>query len=157
MSKKIISMDVFDTAIIRTVYKPSDLFGLISDEFKIKRIEAETKARQNKTCYNIDDIYAFLPGYDKQVEIELELENCRPNPTFLRMYDKNKVIFISDMYLSSEIIKKMLIKCGYEDPKVFVSCEWNAHKGDGGLFKAIPVQVSEHYGDNYIADILGAR
>lgn len=152
-----ISFDIFDTAISRKVYKPVDIFSIIGDDFKNKRVEAEIKARELKSVYNIDDIYAFLPEYDKQVEIGLELENCYANKYFLDMYDENKHVFISDMYLSSDILKQMLIKCGYTNPKIYVSCEWNAHKGDGSLFKVIPENIELHYGDNYIADILGAK
>jgi predicted HAD superfamily hydrolase len=162
----IVSFDVFDTALVRSVYKPTDLFDLIElrigNDFKKKRLQAEQNARKKCITYDIDCIYSFLPEFNKNIEIRFELENCKPNPYFLDRYNTElfDVIFISDMYLSSATIKEMLIKCGYKDPKVFVSCELGEHKATGRLFKKVEKLVGKidtHYGDNYIADILGAR
>ena len=167
MTNKLISLDVFDTAIYRTVYEPKDIFKLVEKEvgnnFYQKRIEAEEKAARKFKYYNIADIYSFLrPEFEPSIEIEFELSNCMANQQLLAKYNKspNKYIFISDMYLPSYLIADMLKKVGYKNPRVFVSCELQACKGNGELFKKVQEQVGPidtHYGDNYIVDIEGAK
>lgn len=161
------SFDVFDTALLRTVYLPTDIFKLVEQEvsrnFHDKRIEAEKKAREKNFFYNIYDIYEFLPEFDVNLEIQMELNNCKANPKILELYNLNpsEYVFISDMYLPSEIIKKMLEKIGYKNPKVFVSCEMKAIKFDGSLFlkvqETLGQRITKHYGDNYAVDIEGAK
>ena len=167
MTSKLVSIDVFDTAILRTVYEPRDIFKLVENkvgrDFYKKRVEAESKAAQKHKYYNIADIYTFLrPEFEPSVELEMELENCLPNQEILSMYNKNpeKYIFISDMYLPSYFIAGMLERAGYKSPRVFVSCELRAYKGGGDLFKKVIEKmgpIEKHYGDNYVADIEGAK
>lgn len=161
------SLDVFDTALLRTVYLPTDIFKLIEQEvgndFFKKRIEAERKAREYRLFYNIYDIYRFLPEFSPELEIKTELNNCKANPKFLELYNQNpkNFVFISDMYLPSKVISEMLEKIGYKNPKVFVSCEMKALKWDGSLFKKVQKElgytIEKHYGDNYDVDIEGAK
>lgn len=161
------SLDVFDTALFRNVYLPTDIFKLVEQEvcknFQTKRIEAENKARVKNFYYDIYDIYEFLPEFDVEMEIQMELNNCKANPKILELYNQNPsdYVFISDMYLPSKIIKKMLEKVGYKNPKVFVSCEMKALKGDGALFRKVQEvlghSIQKHYGDNYGVDIEGAQ
>ena len=163
----VVSLDIFDTALLRTVYQPIDIFKLVEQDvcrdFYKKRKEAENKAREKNFFYDIYDIYEFLPEFDVNVEIQAELDNCKANPRILKLYNENPMdyIFISDMYLPSSILKQMLEKIGYLDPKVFVSCEMKALKGDGTLFRkvmeATGLKIQKHYGDNYVADIDGAQ
>jgi predicted HAD superfamily hydrolase len=58
--------------------------------------------------------------FNPKEEIKAEYVNCKANPYILEMYNKGEAdyIFISDMYLPSTVIKSMLEKCGYKDPKV---------------------------------------
>ena len=78
--RKLISFDVFDTAIFRKVYKPWDIFGLLGEEFKAARAEAEKDLWKSIPFYNIFDIYKKIPQYDVHAEIQAELDNCIPNP-----------------------------------------------------------------------------
>ena len=158
------SIDIFDTALFRDVYEPTDIFQLLEDvfgnNFKQKRIDAENRARKQCDFYNIDQIYTFLPGFDKQEEIKMELSHVYANPKILDMYRRNpeRYVFISDMYLPSSILVKMLEKCGYKNPRVFVSCEEKCNKGSGVLFEKVIRRVgviTKHYGDNYKSDIEG--
>lgn len=161
------SLDVFDTALLREVYLPTDIFKLIEqrvgNDFFNKRINAEKKAREIDIYYNIYDIYKYLPEFNVAVEIQTELNNCKANEEILKLYNKNPddYVFISDMYLPSDIIKQMLEKIGYKNAKVFVSCELKAYKADGSLFKKVQSklggQIKKHYGDNYLGDIEGAK
>lgn len=163
----VVSLDVFDTALLRTVYLPTDIFKLVEQDvcrdFYTKRKEAENKAREKNMFYTIYDIYKFLPDFDPEIEIKTELNNCKANPKILELYKQNpeNYVFISDMYLPSKVIKKMLEKIGYENPRVFVSCEMKAIKFDGSLFRKVQdilgKRIQKHYGDNYNVDIEGAK
>ena len=167
MTSKVTSFDVFDTALERRVYEPTDIFKLIEKKvgknFFSKRIEAEKKAREKKPFYNLDDIYEFLPEFNKEDEVKEELDNCIINEDIFKIYNETEgdKIFISDMYLPSAIISQMLEKVGYKNPEVFVSCEQEANKGTGELFEKIcktkKYKIVKHYGDNYLADIEGAK
>ena len=172
MTNKIVSLDVFDTALFRTVYEPKDIFKvvgeiLVDSEFYDRRIVAEMEVAKVKPFYNIYDIYEceYLKkyGYEPDLEIEVEQLKCVPNTELLKQYNRNpkKYVFISDMYLPSHIIEGMLESIGYKSPRVFVSCEQEAYKGDGSLFKKVQEQlgvtIEAHYGDNYVADIEGAK
>lgn len=170
-NKKLVGCDVFDTAIQRKTYTPKGIFELIEqqvgNDFKNKRVKAEELAYEKYGCRaNIYNIYEQLPEFKAELEIQTELENCEPNPLIYDRYletdlDEVEVVFISDMYLPSTVIKQMLEKCGYENPTLFVSNEHNAHKGDGSLFKVVEEKIGRnidlHFGDNYLADILGAK
>lgn len=166
--KPLISLDVFDTAIFRKVYNPTDIFNIVEENvghnFKSQRILAQDKARRKDVYYNIVDIYRQLPFMlSPKEEIKVELLNCKPNPYILDLYNNQEAdyIFISDMYLSSSVIKEMLERCGYRNPQVFVSCELKAFKGDGRIFTKIEGilkrKIQKHIGDNYTCDILGAQ
>lgn len=158
------SIDIFDTAIFRDVYEPKDIFKLIENkvgkQFATKRIAAENKAHAKYQYPNIQQIYSFMPGFNLQVEIDMEMNHVYANPKILEMYKRNpnRYVFISDMYLSSKVLTEMLEKCGYENPKVFVSCEEKCNKGSGLLFQKVERRIghiTKHYGDNYRSDIEG--
>ncbi|MBR4328561.1 MAG: hypothetical protein IKP71_01810, partial [Candidatus Riflebacteria bacterium] len=59
------SLDVFDTALLRTVYQPTDIFKLVEQDvcrdFYQKRREAERQASIKYPFYNVYNIYEFLP------------------------------------------------------------------------------------------------
>lgn len=160
------SIDIFDTAIFRDVYEPKDIFQLLGDvfgnNFKQARIDAENKAHKQYKFPTIAEIYKYLPGLDYNKEIQMEMQHVYANPKILNMYKKNpqNYVFISDMYLPSNTLVKMLEKCGYTNPKVFVSCEEKCNKGSGILFQKVEKRVgkiTKHYGDNYRSDIEGCR
>lgn len=165
--RPLISLDVFDTAIFRKVFYPIEILDLVENEvgrnFKVQRIEAQNKCRRTNIYYTLADIYKNIPTFNPKNEIKAEYLNCEVNPYILNMYNNvdSDFIFISDMYLPSAVIKSMLEKCGYNNPQVFVSCEHNLLKGDGRLFKRVEEilgrKIDKHIGDNYQADILGAK
>lgn len=162
-----ISFDVFDTAVFRRVYKPTDIFRLLEDkmgnDFYNKRLYAEDKAREENPYYTLEDIYKSLPEFPMGEELAMEKENIYANPDILAEYNKDpeNSIFISDMYLTPDKIKEILENVGYKNPRVFVSCDMKACKATGELFtkveKELNVQIAKHYGDNYVADLLGAK
>lgn len=185
MKFECISFDVFDTLIKRNLGNPDNIFNILDkiakDSFDIKKFYdlrkiTEEQLRKNKKYITLDEIYdgigikvtKKIAQFLKNKEIELELNYCQPNYEMIELYKKlrkknKKIIAISDMYLSSKDITKMLEKCGYFLDKLYVSCECRAKKNDGTLFKYVLEHDGYnkkniiHIGDNYRADILGAR
>ncbi|WP_448913407.1 HAD family hydrolase [Gemella sp.] len=156
--KEYVSFDIFDTLIKRDVKKPTDVFSIIEHNYKIydfykRRIEAEKIARKGKVDTTIDEIYdiyneLYLNNINeaekiKNIEKQVEYELCVQNKLLKKVYDfcienNKKVYLISDMYLSSEILKEILEKNGYSKyEKLYVSCEYNKTKANGELYKYI--------------------
>ncbi len=186
----VISFDVFDTLIKRNVSDAADLFRIIEMnyfrqygkkiDFAAKRKQAEKTARKTGPFYevNLDEIYQqLLIYYDKNtvqklkdMEIKAEINFAMPNAEVFNIFEeckrKAKRIFIaSDMYLSKEIIEKMLLKCGYTGyQKLYVSCELRKTKWENGLlYKAIAeenqIKCSDilHIGNDRMADFVMAK
>ena len=184
----VISFDVFDTLIERKVEVPTDIFTFTAKKvpechdlalFKEKRIQAEVLARK-KSVHNgevtLSEIYQELAYYGtnmansfENAEEETELESCVPKKSIKNVYNwavqnHKKILIISDMYLSSKLIGKMLKKCGYSEYiKVCVSNEYGANKISGQLFRnvmdefGISSEQMIHIGDSVKADFLGAK
>lgn len=179
------SFDIFDTIIERKCISPYSIFydvGLKNlgekeaDTFVRERILAERIAREISQSHEVtlQDIYKIINNkYDKKKlmysEIEAELTNAIARTSICRMAEKLKeagkqIYFISDMYLSSEIISDILDKnqinvCN----RLYVSNVYKKSKADGGLFKILleqngitPKEIL-HFGDSYYSDIIGAR
>lgn len=179
----VISFDIFDTLIKRSVAKPSDLFSLMESSggdvpqgFARLRRDAERRAAAKKQSpVTLYEIYEELSTEAEitvqplmQLEMELELASCQPNPEVVSLYKQclaagKTVILISDMYLSSAFLKQMLEKCGITGyHRLYVSCECGAKKADGSLFRLVlkewdlaPHQLL-HVGDNIRSDIVWA-
>lgn len=174
----VVSFDIFDTLIFRTVHKPSDVFGLVEKEinsfnYKKMRIDAENDARKIALGMepNISEIYAQLKieNYEKVLATELNIEQqvCICNPYMMDVMNTlvqngKEVIIVSDMYLSSSFLKAMLERCGYRGKyKVFVSNEYRASKYNGELYKILLRDNLKgkkviHIGDNRHSDYLMA-
>lgn len=134
---KLISVDIFDTLLLRAVAKPIDLFELIwaeaenrdiakismfPKEYMKLRVEMERRARLNALNreVNLDDIYKLYPDYIanditalKVLEIEFEKKYCYPNPIVLKWLKEAReqgclLVLVSDMYLSSTAMKDIL-------------------------------------------------
>ena len=155
---KIISFDIYDTLVTRTLEKPSDIHlfthqmvleksdGRIAN-FHTIRIQSEKEAR--KYCcreISLSDIYNYINNiyiddisFVKEImEYELLLEEkflTQYKLGFMlyevaRSYNK-KVIAISDMYLSSNTIISFLKKYKYDLDEIYISCEYGCSKGNG--------------------------
>lgn len=174
----IVSFDVFDTLVIRTINKPIDVFEIIGIKlgipgFSAMRIEAEQIVRANaKTTngeVNIYDIYNELEKHcdlvaEKGVraEFETEKEICVKNPYIYKLYQKliaqgKKIIAISDMYLTEEMIRELLINSGYDEiSDIFVSNKYGESKANGGLYRIVEAKYQTdivHIGDNLASDV----
>ena len=174
----VVSFDIFDTLIFRTVDIPADVFDLVGKEignsdFKKMRIDAEEEARKNTAGRepNIKEIYDRLSieNAEKALSIELDMEQqvCVCNPYMLDVMNAlsqigKEIIVVSDMYLSSAFLKKILEGCGYKGfTDVFVSNEYRASKYNGELYKLISRDYLNgkkvmHIGDNMHSDYLMA-
>lgn len=134
---KLISFDIFDTLLFRTVKKPQNVFKLLaeagkkehlipeySDDYEFMRIRIESESRalkcNNYKEVNINQIYMKMPSIIKntdrlmKLEIEVEKEACYLNPTIQKLIYElkklgKKIIFTSDMYLSKKQVTDILI------------------------------------------------
>jgi predicted HAD superfamily hydrolase len=188
---KIISFDIFETLVFRKVSSPKDIFKKVGQKDFVKkifqddftflqyRIEAEKKARIDYS-YNeditLEEIYEKLPLTNTQKEIILNIELEEENNSlfinkeieeFIELaikYDK-KIIFISDMYLTSDKLKKIVFAKlkNISDYKIFVSNEHKATKSSGKLFIKVKNNLKLdfceilHIGDNEYSDINMAK
>ena len=123
---QVVSFDIFDTLIVRDVDQPTDVFKLMSEksgisDFPEKRIEAEKRAREQSSNGEVKlaDIYAAFEGmpndqiqYFCDLELSTELSLCHASIDGLRFFTecktKFRVVLVSDMYLTSEILEKIL-------------------------------------------------
>lgn len=184
---KYISFDIFDTLVKRNISSPKDVFDIVSNhsksiitmdegllDFPFKRIQAEKKARKDKsgTEITLQDIYNEInieledKNYLMKCEIETEYQVCVPNFLIKRLYDRcinsgKRVLITSDMYLPECVISKILQQCGYKNYyKLYLSSSVGKQKATGELFLHIlndlKIKGSElvHIGDNKKADVL---
>ena len=187
---KLASFDIFDTTLIRKCGKPENIFYLLahkiypndrakSEDFLLWRKNAEREARRKHPGKDvtIDDIYSSneLKGFDEydkkeliEAEKSVEAEQLTANPAIRDIINGKReqgytICFISDMYLPSTILKEVLARegCIKEDENVYVSCEWNARKSNGKLYKKLKKELRptewEHYGDHHVSDVNMAR
>ena len=170
--KTYVSFDIFDTVLLRPYIKPTDLFGHMellfkADGFSEKRITAEKTARRKyHREITLDEIYCeldekFLPLKEKEIEMEISLS--LPNKPIFDLYkeliETKKIILISDMYLPSDVIERMLEKNGISHyHKLYVSSEHKKTKSSGQLFDLVidDLGISKddivHIGDNRRSD-----
>lgn len=179
----VISFDVFDTLILRPYRKPEDLFWdlelrLRYPGLKLLRQQAEQQARAEKkqtnevTLREIWDKLSTLTGLSAedgmQMEWCCELDACSANPYFLDVVHqlsqaRKKMIICSDMYLSAEHIRKLLLHCGYpEFDSYFVSSDHQMSKSDGSLYDLMHASIGQdtrciHVGDNPHSDFKQAK
>lgn len=184
--KKVVSFDIFDTLLFRNLYQPTDVFRImekeISSEYGIEgfselRINCEVNSRKEENKYEttLDEIYELMTAKlgknveaIKKREVETELEFVVANPFMKEIFDyaiseNKKVLLISDMYLSSDAIKKLLKKAGYKSVPVYVSCEQHAGKGSMELYETVRKKEKldksswVHIGDNKQSDYEKAK
>ena len=184
---KLFSFDIFDTCITRKCGTPDNFFDILSEkvfcekvnesvkhEFILARKSAEQKAYNIKKRATIYDIYNQLSFYHPQllpkqqlVKAEIELERNVIIPVYKikeqikALHDSHqRVIFISDMYLPSSILKPILIELGImqDADGLYISCEIGKTKCSGEIYPYIQDLEKIHFrnwihtGDNKIAD-----
>ena len=180
----VISFDIFDTALLRCVDQPKDIFTILGmkhtiPDFANIRSESEKIARKKheKKYGNreitIDEIYDVANTYfgiDKKIkdkEIELEKNSIIANSYILSVYQKLKelnktIIFVSDMYLPKKVINEILLQNGYNNfDELFLSNDLQLSKEDmtiqGYLLEKFQNKRIVHIGDNYRTDYTNFR
>ena len=187
---RLASFDIFDTTLIRKCGKPENIFYILAhklypndkakrEDFLLWRKGAESEARRRKPGKDvtIEDIYDSdeLKGFDEyttaqliEVEKSIEAEQLVANPTIRDVIKQKReqgytICFISDMYMPSAMLKELLERedCIKSDEFVYVSCEWNARKSNGALYKKLKEQLKpqqwEHFGDHPVSDYKMAK
>lgn len=162
---KVVSFDIFDTLIMRNVYRPIDVFVILGQEFASEltngpfvkfdamrsKAEALSRNKSNNWETTLDEIYDYMVKHFfldedlakriKKREIELEYKLLRRRETAYNLYDiaklnGKKVVFTSDMYLPKNAICSFLKKNGYDtNDTMYLSCEHQKNKWHGDLFK----------------------
>lgn len=187
MKQSFVSFDVFDTCLIRRCGRPEKIWDLMADSLFEKddfrnrlsfignRSAIEEMLRDENPFPTLNDIYNSLNasqwGFDAewmmQMEMEIEEKELFPNPSVLNRIKKFRkkgfhICFVSDMYLPSCFIKKILAKYDFfeDGDKVFVSAECKSSKFDGSLFDYVFKETKTkpkqwiHFGDNKESDYL---
>ena len=175
---EIISFDIFDTLLKRTVLHPKDVFEVVEERTGIKgfadmRDEIQTAFPQ----ITIDEIYRRLEercGYDhrtletlRAVELKTESELILPRSSMVRIFDYAKargktLVLISDMYLDAGFIGELLEKSGITGYRaLYLSCQFGMLKREG-LFEELlrggrDAGTILHIGDNDDSDYVSAR
>lgn len=174
----VISFDIFDTLLGRYVLQPKDIFYLIERDLRREGREipyASMRIQAEQACgyaASLREIYENLyqSGISEadckdwltrelQWERKLTFPRKKVVEAFQYVRSLGKQVFLtSDMYLPKSELKTILQNHGihgYDD--ILVSCEENAEKSDGALFKKLLSRTTEktvlHIGDNRFSDV----
>ncbi len=169
---RLVSFDIFDTALVRRVVEPSDVHFLTANRIGLTTAEnvdhyvscrqaAEDRAREKaaeagRTEVGIAEISSelqeFLPPelFGKkpiQVELQLEQELAVANPDILAYHQRVRrkglaVAFTADTSLPHGLVAKMLRSAGYDWEYLFLSSQTGRTKQDGSLFTSIVERTS---------------
>ena len=163
----VLSLDIFDTILVRPFLKPTDLFLTLDSKFDELykdsvltnfsdiRILAERECRQElykSEEVTLDEIYDYIVNKFhiskavatemKKAEMEAELEFCKPRKSVVNLINiakhlNKKVVCTSDFYMNKAFIKKLLDKNNIYYNDIFVSCEYGLTKHAGSLFAKV--------------------
>ena len=173
----VISFDVFDTLLVRSYLRPTDVFDRIEAEsgaagFSAARQKADHEsvklAQEAGRDANIDDAYALMPEAFrglKDRELELEREGLSANAEMVEMWrqaeelGKRRVI-ASDMYLPRPFLESVLRENGIDGwDGFYLSCDCGVRKSSGKMYELIlreqgvaPSRLL-HVGDNAESDV----
>lgn len=165
---EVIVFDFFDTLVMRNALDKQDIFAIIERElmeignylpFSEWRIEAESKAFEEKRKPDFDDIYVRLQEdhklsnemiiWLKEKELGFEKSLTYPRHEMIKTfnYAKNegKIIYlIVDSFFSEKQLNDILLKCaisGYV--KCFISCGQTNNKSNRELYKQIYIAAPQ--------------
>lgn len=178
----IYSFDVFDTVLTRKVATPRDVFYAFLNESQIElRLQAERDARKISiykdvtleeiwtfACMNFPDAFPFEVSSYVDTEMKAEWDCVYGVPEILDKIDEvrkagYKILYVSDMYLSSDFIRDLLGREGvlFDDSEIFVSSEMNRAKWDGSMWQYLRERFGKntiiHTGDNIVSDVKMAK
>ena len=158
---EVLSLDIFDTVLLRRTYRPIDVFKLLerkaveqlalpSAPYALARKKAEDKARESVKGgeVNIKQIYQALGellelseaqlSSLQSLEWSLEKKVLYADPRWLELYQQyqkkgKRVIFITDMYWPKNDLTNLLHELGFNKAEIFASCDYGLSKHDGAL------------------------
>lgn len=172
----LVSFDVFDTLLLRTVPEPADIWEIVSSEndmpeFAAARWRADHEAWRQAVAggrdATMEDVYALLPGFRQLMNKELSVERrCLvADPEMVREWKRagelgKRRVIVSDMYLPGEFVRELLRRNGIEGwDGFYLSCERGCRKDTGKLFELVLAEQGVaanrilHVGDNPISDV----
>ena len=164
--KSVNSFDIFDTLIARKVVYPEKIFELIEDKYSYKNFKNIRMNAEKMANGTFDDIYIKFQKITKcnneelnkikNYEIQTELDNLIPIKSNIILVNDGDIL-VSDMYLSKEIIKKFLLKCGITKKlDLYVSPD-GKHSGKIWSELKMKYDIKCHIGDNIYSDIKMAK
>ena len=175
----IISFDIFDTLVMRKVFMIDDIFKItasriqkkwkITDFYQERLMAGEGSNDANRS---LDDIYSRMNArlqlseevleQIKEIEVMTETENIVPRREMVDIFNEvsadRTVWLVSDMYLSSRDIRRILKKCGIKHTEhIWISSERKKNKKSGELWeeykrKVVKGQRALHIGNDWISD-----
>ncbi len=184
-SYDVISVDLFDTLLMRQTLFPADVFeiadykwreqGVVIEQFCEKRLESE-KALSGAVAPTLAEIYARVvenasagtiePQEMAKMEWSIDYDLLVPRRELCEavssLYQSGKEVYIvTDTYYSETQIKKMLDKCGIDFyTECIVSCRYRTGKTQG-LFGVLKERIGNrtclHIGDDPVADVEAAQ
>lgn len=183
---KTVSFDIFDTIVHRIASKPADVFvsaykkverecliSMSAFEYMELRVSTEQSVKRNAPSgeVTLEEIISALPFSQKirtallVAELESEAELSFLNKDMHGLVELLvkmgiKVVFISDMYLSTEQIRATFFDCcnRLKELPLYVSSECGSNKATGKLYGYVKhaEQLDEsrwlHIGDNPLSD-----
>lgn len=180
----VLSLDLFDTMIMRQTLLPSDVVelvdcklrerGIFIEEFVKRRMQSEKRLSQivAPTLVEIyEDVLKEAPNIGisakelAELEWQTDYELVVPRKEFCNyikaFFDKGKKVYIvSDTYYTREQLVKLLDKCDitcYTD--ILTSCEYHTGKTQELFQRLLEITGSKHclhIGDDSIADVENA-
>jgi FMN phosphatase YigB (HAD superfamily) len=169
LKAKVVSFDIFDTLLVRTVSNATDVFVIVEREsgvagFHEARIRAEAEARERLSGkigaheVTLTEIYDALrlprdlpadwPA-ERLMELELATEQrvLTRSPGVEAIYEMavnagKPVIAVSDMYLPPDFVQKMLAANHLPMDRVFVSCAYRKSKHEGSLYGEVAAALN---------------
>ena len=174
----VVSFDVFDTLIKRTVLNPNDVFEMVEEKTGVKGFaEARFYIQKTSPRLTLDEMYDWLKenrGYDdqttetlRQTELQTETNVILPRESMVEIFEyaksrNKKIALVSDMYLSPVFMRELLEKngiVGYQT--LIISNEFRLFKHEG-LFDELRDfrkngETVLHIGDNHFSDYTAAQ
>jgi glycosyltransferase involved in cell wall biosynthesis/FMN phosphatase YigB (HAD superfamily) len=184
---EMVSFDIFDTLITRSVSNPNTVFDIVEarhsadQALPLALMEMRMqvaghvlgKHHGKRDDVSIDDIYAEMPLFrDAAIEKATEVEMVVPHPLGARLYDYARsagkaIVIVSDMYLDEGTIEAMLAAGGIKNwDRLFLSSKLGLKKDTGRLFPLVVefaesrgIQANQilHIGDNWEGDVHKAK
>lgn len=174
----LVSFDVYDTLVCRSCAEPADVFRIVGNQIgdpsffdKRKRAEALARSKTPSGETTLHHIYAEYPGLkedraanlmsiEMNAELGVSVRNAEMGALFDSLRKKGKrIAIVSDMYLPSDFVEKVLDHCGYSGyERLFVSGDLGLSKRKGDLFdyvcKRLSLQPDRvlHIGDHPLSD-----